>query len=516
MPDKYQCDCGFDHDQDVYYDFYSDDDITDDDGEDYSEDYDDESHSNSDSDSESSEGEVDPTPRCAQCQKTADQTKELVLRLCTHCKSAHYCTRKCQKTHWIHHKDFCDSVWKVTELLKSSKYPPNMHDDLQENLDRFKLECKSWPVVKTGPGELPGPKPPATSKTLYMRSMGDKPPKRSRRPKSTVTATVAATPATSATTTAKAATPLTKAAAATATKTATPATKVSTPAAKAASPASKTATRAPATVATSSTTKGSPAKSTTPAKPVTPVTTTVKPVTPISKAAKTAVNVTPPSSNGSVKFTTPTAGPIKIGNDASGAPVMTNSSKSPLFVKEPGQEVISKGLKKHIDKPYHRLNSKTWLHDRPEEDVYKLLIDCFRMRQHDDFTTEGLKDKDGLYGGASHSHAGFKRFLVKAEARQDLLPHWWFMGKAAANCLRMGGGLGATGTEWSSLSRKVDKAAIIDHYANPEMPMQLRMLGEQVYLRGPAGQSGVPMIKLKIESEGMYDMIVDMTRLTPK
>ncbi|KAK3817920.1 MAG: putative MYND domain protein [Linnemannia elongata] len=180
------------------------------------------------------------------------------------------------------------------------------------------------------------------------------------------------------------------------------------------------------------------------------------------------------------------------------------------------QEVISKGLKKHIDKPYHRLNSKTWLHDRPEEDVYKLLIDCFRMRQHDDFTTEGLKDKDGLYGGASHSHAGFKRFLVKAEARQDLLPHWWFMGKAAANCLRMGGGLGATGTEWSSLSRKVDKAAIIDHYANPEMPMQLRMLGEQVYLRGPAGQSGVPMIKLKIESEGMYDMIVDMTRLTPK
>ncbi|KAG0065906.1 hypothetical protein BGZ90_001612, partial [Linnemannia elongata] len=43
MPDKYQCDCGFDHDRDEYLDFYSDYDITDDD-EDYSEDYDDESH----------------------------------------------------------------------------------------------------------------------------------------------------------------------------------------------------------------------------------------------------------------------------------------------------------------------------------------------------------------------------------------------------------------------------------------------------------------------------------------
>lgn len=140
------------------------------------------------------------------------------------------------------------------------------------------------------------------------------------------------------------------------------------------------------------------------------------------------------------------------------------------------------------------------------------------MRQHDDFTVEGLKDKDGLYGGANHSQAGFKRFLVKAEARQDLLPHWWFMGKAAANCLRMGGGLGATGTEWSSLARKVDKAAIIDHYANPEMPMQLRMLGEQIYLRGPAGQSGAQMINLKMEAEsgGVYDMVLDMSRLTPK
>lgn len=509
MPDKYQCDCGFDHDQDQYFDFYSDDDITDYDEDDYSDDdesYDDTGSSDSDAD----DVEVDTTPRCAQCHKTADQTKELVLRICTHCMTAHYCTRKCQKTHWIHHKEFCDSVWKMTELLKSSSFPPGLHDDLQENLDRFKHECKSWPVVKTAPGEPPGPKPPATSKTLYMRSMGDKPPKRSRPPKPTVAATAATSAKVAATTPAKSTTTTTtKAAATTATKASAPATKTATPAAKASTP---TPAKPTATATTPKATPSSLANSTIPAKPVAPAKTKIS--TPVAKAAAATPTFT--SGNDNVKFTTPTSNPIKVGNDPLGKPVMTNSSKSPLFVKEPGQEVISNGLKKHIDKPYHRLNSKTWLHDRPEEDVYKLLIDCFRMRQHDDFTMEGVKDKDGLYSGASHSQAGFKRFLVKAEARQDLLPHWWFMGKAAANCLRMGGGLGATGTEWSSLARKVDKAAIIDHYANPEMPMQLRMLGEQIYLRGPAGQSGAQMIKLKMDTEGMYDMTIDMTRVTPK
>ncbi|KAK3838979.1 MAG: putative MYND domain protein [Linnemannia gamsii] len=177
------------------------------------------------------------------------------------------------------------------------------------------------------------------------------------------------------------------------------------------------------------------------------------------------------------------------------------------------EEVVSKGLIKHIDKTYHHLYAKTWLHNRPEEDVFKLLIDCFRMRQHDNFTVEGIQDKDSVYGGASHSQAGFKRFLVLAESRTDLLPNWWFMGKAAANCLRLGGGLGSNGTKWSLLSSKVDKAAIIEHYANPEMPMQLRMLAEQVYGRGVGGQSGAQMLKFKMDNDDMYNMTLDMTRV---
>ncbi|KAH7045751.1 putative MYND domain protein [Linnemannia elongata] len=195
-----------------------------------------------------------------------------------------------------------------------------------------------------------------------------------------------------------------------------------------------------------------------------------------------------------------------------------NSNTGATFTTSARRE--GEPLEVHIEKPFHRLNDKTWLHNRSEKDLQKILIDVYRLRMDDTFKFDHMVENDSLYSGAraNHSQAGFKRFLVKAEARQDLLPHWWFMGKAAANCLRMGGGLGATGTEWSSLARKVDKAAIIDHYANPEMPMQLRMLGEQIYLRGPAGQSGAQMINLKMEAEsgGVYDMVLDMSRLTPK
>ncbi|KAF9907094.1 hypothetical protein EC991_011312 [Linnemannia zychae] len=478
MSGRLGCDCGFDHDQDEYiYDYYTEEDYTD---SEYSDDF--------DAEDDSFDYSGPPIPMCAQCQKTAERTKDLVLRKCTRCESAHYCTRKCQKTHWIHHKEFCDSVWKVTELLSTAQYPPMLYADLVRNLRRFKVECRSWPVTKTASGDILSPKPPSSSKTLFFRSIDDKAADTST---NTAKATVT-----------KSATPVAKAIATT----------NPTPAKPASTTASKNTTLKPAAPVKATT-------SPTPAKPTSTAAsknTTAKPATPIKATTPTAKSAppgpTPPSSKENVAFTKPTAQPIKLGS-ATGTSFSTSSTKSPVFTKEPGQEVISNGLIKHIDKPYHRLHARTWLHNRPEEDVFKLLIDCFRMRQQDNYTFEGLIDEDSVYGGASHSQAGFKRFLVLAESRADILPSWWFMGKAAANCLRMGGGLGSTGTKWSLLSRKVDKAAIIGHYANPEMPMQLRMLGEQIYLRGPGGQSGVPTMNLKMELDGMYDVTLDMTRI---
>jgi splicing suppressor protein 51 len=154
-----------------------------------------------------------------------------------------------------------------------------------------------------------------------------------------------------------------------------------------------------------------------------------------------------------------------------------------------------KGLSVAVDEPFHRLHAKTWIHDRPEQDVYKILIDTYRLRMEDNFNLEGEADSDGVYGGAPDGRQGFRRFLRLAETRPGLLPSWWSQEKAA-ECEAVGARAG-----WSSLSSAVEKADVIKHYGNPEMPMQLRVFGEQVYGRGPGGQGSATLLAMQMMAE---------------
>lgn len=154
----------------------------------------------------------------------------------------------------------------------------------------------------------------------------------------------------------------------------------------------------------------------------------------------------------------------------------------------------TKGLAVVIDKPFHRLHAKTWLHDRPQQDVFKLLIDTYRMRVEDD-AKAGEIDTDSLYGGAADGRHPFRRFLRLAEKRTGLLPSWWSREKEA-ECIAFGLTPG-----WSSLAAAVEKGDIIEHYGSSVMPMQLRMFGEQVYKIGPWGQSGASMMQLQMQIE---------------
>ncbi|KAI1183095.1 hypothetical protein F5B17DRAFT_417556 [Nemania serpens] len=47
-----------------------------------------------------------------------------------------------------------------------------------------------------------------------------------------------------------------------------------------------------------------------------------------------------------------------------------------------------KGLERPITKPFTRIDNNTYLHDRPEEDVYRVLIDAYRMRVEDEYKFE--------------------------------------------------------------------------------------------------------------------------------
>ncbi len=172
-----------------------------------------------------------------------------------------------------------------------------------------------------------------------------------------------------------------------------------------------------------------------------------------------------------------------------------------------------KGLSAAINKPFHRLEAQTWLHDRPEQDVYKLLIDTYRFRMEDDYNLEGSADADSIYGGARDSLQGFRRFLRLAQSRRGLLPQWWSPEKAA-ECEAAG----MHGSGWSSLTSAIEKSDVIEHYGDSKFPMQLRMFGEQVYGRGPGGQEGASMRRLMMTmeaegTEGMHTSHLDISSM---
>ncbi|OIW34344.1 hypothetical protein CONLIGDRAFT_626357 [Coniochaeta ligniaria NRRL 30616] len=166
-----------------------------------------------------------------------------------------------------------------------------------------------------------------------------------------------------------------------------------------------------------------------------------------------------------------------------------------------------KGLDAPITKPFTRLDTGTWLHGRPEPDVYRLLIDAYRMRMADDHTFSGAPAPDTI-----DQAAGFARFLATVEQGfRPLLPEWWDDDRKTA-CLAFG----RDGTDgWSSLSRAVTKADVTEHYGDARFAMQLRMFVEPVYGSGPGGCDGTEMRKgmAAMEVGGMFGGM-DMSEVT--
>ncbi|KAF2119637.1 hypothetical protein BDV96DRAFT_486694 [Lophiotrema nucula] len=157
-----------------------------------------------------------------------------------------------------------------------------------------------------------------------------------------------------------------------------------------------------------------------------------------------------------------------------------------------------RGLDNHVTKPFTALDNGSYLHNRSETDVYKLLIDCFRMRQADDFKFEGKRDPNSVYSGAADSLEGFRKFIRLAKSRNNVLPLWWNDDKQKA-CEEFG-----MGNYWSSLKRETTKEEVQAQYGDERMPMQFRMLGEFVYGTGPQGQPVGPMrtVMMQMESGG--------------
>jgi splicing suppressor protein 51 len=151
--------------------------------------------------------------------------------------------------------------------------------------------------------------------------------------------------------------------------------------------------------------------------------------------------------------------------------------------------------------PFTNLIRGTWLHDRPEIDVYRLLIDAYRLRVEDIYKMEGKLMEGSIYDHNPDGLLGFQSFLRSAATIPDLLPPWWNDEKKAA-CER----LGMDASQWSDLRCAVEKSDVIEQYGDPQFPMQLRMLAEKVYKRGPGGSDGTAMLKMMASMEQGSDM----------
>ncbi|KAM5347036.1 hypothetical protein ACJ41O_010041 [Fusarium nematophilum] len=190
------------------------------------------------------------------------------------------------------------------------------------------------------------------------------------------------------------------------------------------------------------------------------------------------------------------------GKQAAEAAAAAATAPSPARASRPGSgpnsgPSSSKGLDQPVPDPFTRLDNGTYLHGRPEADVYRLLIDAYRLHVEDSYVHDGDVDEDSLYAGAPDGLAGFRRFLREVAAHPRLLPSWWTAEKQQ-ECEEVGMKAG----EWSDLRCAVEKQDIIDHYGDSRFPMQLRMFNEAVYGRAPGGSDGTAMRKMMAAMEG--------------
>ncbi|KAF4979363.1 hypothetical protein FZEAL_4404 [Fusarium zealandicum] len=184
-----------------------------------------------------------------------------------------------------------------------------------------------------------------------------------------------------------------------------------------------------------------------------------------------------------------------------GAAAGASSSRTPSSAGRPsGGLSPPRGLNQPIAKPFTRLDKGKYLHDRPEADVYRVLIDAYRLRVEDSFKFDGNVDADSLYGGAPDGLAGFKRFLQEAASRPGLLPPWWTADKKA-ECEK----LGMDPDQWWNLRTTVEKQDVIENYGDSQFPMQLRMLADAITLKSIGGAEGSGMRKMMAAMEGGED-----------
>lgn len=124
---------------------------------------------------------------------------------------------------------------------------------------------------------------------------------------------------------------------------------------------------------------------------------------------------------------------------------------------------------------------KAHLQDLTEKEAFSHLIDAYRLRVEDEYVMNGDVYSKTLYGGGNPLRH-FYRYLDKAELRHNVLPSWWNVWKRTS-CEEMA----KDRRQNVNIYAAVEKSDIIEHYGDPFMPMNLRVLAEKIYGKSVIG-----------------------------
>ena len=135
----------------------------------------------------------------------------------------------------------------------------------------------------------------------------------------------------------------------------------------------------------------------------------------------------------------------------------------------------NKVLSTFINKPFTKLESETWLHGRPDKDVYKLLIDAWRLRKSMELDILNVTEVIDLDPDVSDGLQPFEDYLDTAKAKGLLSPGWDDSQKAA--CITYG----LDKAKWTTLHDLfLIPKKFIEHYGSPRILLQLVYFNWQV------------------------------------
>lgn len=144
---------------------------------------------------------------------------------------------------------------------------------------------------------------------------------------------------------------------------------------------------------------------------------------------------------------------------------------------------LPRGLDYGVPKPFTKLTTKTWLRGRTINDVYRLLVEAYRLRMEDDYKMTGVHgtDIDCIHGSAPNIRISFRRFLEKAPLMPGVLPTWWCE-RRQHECEEFGMRDG-----WYMLWNVISIDTLVERYGDRDFPTHLRVFASQVLGTAPDG-----------------------------